>query len=102
MTEKHDGANLLYEPGHIDMGQCMLKPLNMKRCPQCGKVMLDSNYCSQCGAKLVDMPKFEETCPCCGGTGKIKRYSEPWYRWQASQPPAVINQQPMNNAEHKE
>lgn len=65
--------------------------MNMKQCPHCGQVAVGANYCSQCGTKLVYMPNIEETCPCCGGTGKIKRHSEPWYRWQYAQPQAVIN-----------
>ena len=74
----------------------------IKQCPHCKTTAFGGNYCSQCGTRLVDMPQAEEACPCCGGTGKIKRHSEPWYRWQAIQPPAFINQQPMYNTENKE
>lgn len=45
-------------------------------CGKCGHVYLPSpttRFCSFCGAEV---PKYEEqeiTCPCCQGTGKIKR-----------------------------
>lgn len=76
--------------------------MTIKRCPHCQTTSFGGNYCSQCGTKLVDMPQVEETCPCCGGTGKIKRHSEQWYHWQAAQPIAYINQRLMNNTENKE
>lgn len=70
--------------------------MGIKQCPHCQTTALDGNYCSQCGTKLVDMPQVEEMCPCCGGTGKIKKYSEQWFHWKTAQPIAVINQRPMN------
>lgn len=64
----------------------------MKQCPKCKKTVFCGNYCSECGTALEPMPTMEETCPCCGGTGKIKRYGQNWYRWQKTEPQAVINQ----------
>lgn len=73
----------------------MTFPEGLMYCPKCQQVR-SGNYCTQCGTKLVLSKdcQIEETCPCCGGSGKIRRYGPMWYNWQlfeSRQPKAMLN-----------
>lgn len=65
--------------------------LKLKYCPNCKQHAMFGNYCSECGTRLKVLKPEHLDCPCCGGTGKITKYSEAWCRWEMTEKKILTN-----------